>query len=63
MRSRLCVRQFWVEGLTDDLFAGTPDTLFIKYLLAKAASDKDFGILVVDTVLHLCALEKMRKFK
>ena len=34
--------------LRDDLFAGTPDTFFIKYLLAKAASCKDFGLLVVD---------------
>ena len=48
VRSRLCVRQFKAEGLRDDLFAGTPDTLFIKYLLAKAASCKDFGSLVVD---------------
>ena len=47
VRSRLCVRQFKVEGLRDDLFAGTPDTFFIKYL-AKAASCKDFGILVID---------------
>ena len=42
------MRQFKAEGLRDDLFAGTPDTFFIKYLLAKAASCKDFGILVVD---------------
>ena len=48
VRSRLCVRQFKAMGLRDDLFAGTPDTFFIKYLLAKAASCKDFGILVVD---------------
>ena len=48
MRSRLCVRQFKAEGLWDDLFAGTPDTFFITYLLAKAASCKDFGLLVVD---------------
>ena len=48
MRSRLCVRQFKAEGLRDDLFAGTPDTFFIKYLLAKTASCKDFGILVID---------------
>ena len=48
VRSRLCVRQFKAEGLQDDLFAGTPDTFFIKYLLAKAASCKDFGILVID---------------
>ena len=47
-RSRLCVRQFRAEGLRDDLLAGTPDTFFIKYLLAKAASCKDFGILVID---------------
>ena len=48
VRSRLCVRQFKAGGLQDDLFAGTPDTFFIKYLLAKAASCKDFGILVID---------------
>ena len=48
VRSRLCVRQFKAEGLRNDLFAGTPDTFFIKYLLAKAASCKDFGILVID---------------
>ena len=42
------MRQFKAEGLRDDLFAGTPDALFIKYLLAKAASCKDFGILVID---------------
>ena len=48
MRSRLCVRQFKAEGLRDDLFAATPDTFFIKYLLAKAASCKGFGLLVVD---------------
>ena len=48
VRSRLCVRQFQAEGLRDDLFAGKPDTFFIKYLLAKAASCKDFGLLIVD---------------
>ena len=48
VRSRLCVQQFKAEGLRDDLFAGTPDTFFIKYLLAKAASCKDFGLLAVD---------------
>ena len=48
VRSRLCVRQFNAQGLRDDLFAGTPDTLFIKYLWATAASCKDFGVLVVD---------------
>ena len=37
VRSRLCVRQFNAEGVRDDLFAVTPDTFFIKYLLAKAA--------------------------
>ena len=47
VRSRLCVRQF-KAGLRDDLFAGTPDTFFIKYLLAKAASFNDSGLLVVD---------------
>ena len=42
------MRQFKAEELQDDLFAGTPDTFFIKYLLANAASCKDFGILVID---------------
>ena len=46
--SRLSVLQFKAEGLRDDSFPGTPDTFFIKYLLAKAASCKDFGILVID---------------
>ena len=48
VRSRLCVRQFRAEGPRDDVFAGTPDTFFIQYLLVKkAASCKDFGILVI----------------
>ena len=47
VRSRFCVRQFKAEGPRDDLFAGTPDTFFINYLLAKAASCKDFGLLIV----------------
>ena len=47
VRSRLYVREFRAEGLRDDLFSGTPDTFFIKYLLAKAASSKDFGIFVI----------------
>ena len=47
VRSRLCFRQFRAEGLQNDLFAGTPGTFFIKYLLAKDASCKDFGIFVV----------------
>ena len=48
VRSRLCVRQCKAEGLRDDLFAGTSDTFFIKYLLAKASSCTDFGLLIVD---------------
>ena len=48
LRSRLCVRQFKADGIRSDLFAGTPDTFFIKYLLAKAASCKEFGVVVVD---------------
>ena len=47
VRSRLCVRQLKAEGLGDDLFAGTPDTFLIKYLLSKAASCTDFGILAI----------------
>ena len=43
------MRQFKAEELRDDLFAGAPDTFYsIKYLLAKAASCNDFGLLVVD---------------
>ena len=48
VRSRVGVRQFKVEGLRNDLFAGTLDTFFIKYLFAKAASCKEFGVLIVD---------------
>ena len=48
MRSRLCVRHFKAAGLRDALFAGKPDTFFIKHLLTKAASCKDFGFLVFD---------------
>ena len=48
VRSRLWVRQFKAEELRDDLFAGAPDTFFMQYLLANAASCKDFGLLVVD---------------
>ena len=42
------MRQFKAKGLRDDLFTGTPDTFFIKCLLATATSCKDFGLLVVD---------------
>ena len=38
VRSPLCVRQFRAKRLRDGLFAGTPDTFFIKCLLAKASS-------------------------
>ena len=46
-------RQFKAEGLRDDMFAGTPDTFFMKYVLAKARSCKDFGILVIDISVAL----------
>ena len=61
VRSRLCVRQFKAEGLRNDLFAGTPDTFFIKGLLAKASSCKEFGVLVVDVSVASCTFELMRK--
>ena len=48
VRSRLCVRQFKAEELRGDSFPGTPDTFSIKCLLAKVASCKDYGFLVVD---------------
>ena len=61
MRSRLFVRQTR-SRLKDDLFAGTPDTFFIKYLLAKAASCKDFGLHVADIKVAFMHVEQMRKF-
>ena len=60
VRSRPGVRQFKAEGLRDDLFAGTPDTFFIKYLLAKAASCKDFGIFVIDIFCCIYARSNRR---
>ena len=49
VRSRLCVPQFKAEGLRYDLFAGTPDTFFIKYLLARDTSCKNFGLLATSS--------------
>ena len=46
--SRLCVRLFRAEWLRNDSSAGTPDTIFVGCLLARAASCGDFGILVID---------------
>ena len=57
--SRLCVRQFKAKGLRDDLFAGKPDTFFIKYLLANAAGCKDSDYSLLTSVLHSCTLEQM----
>ena len=62
VRSRLCVRQFKAQGLRGDLFAGTRDTFFIKYLLAKAASCKDFGILVIDISVSFMHARTDEKF-
>ena len=62
VRSPLYVRHFKAEGLRDYLFAGTPDTFFIKYLLAEAASCKDFGSPVVDisvAFMHVRTGEEM----
>ena len=50
VRSRLCVRQLKAEGLRNDLFAGTLDAFFIKYLLVKAASCKEFAFMHARTV-------------
>ena len=49
VRSRLCVRQVKAEGLRDDFVCGNARHVFIKYLLAKAASCKDFALLVVES--------------
>ena len=56
------MRQFKAEGLRDDLFAGTPDTFFIKYLLPKlrVAMISDYSLST--SVLHSCTLEQMREF-
>ena len=48
VRSRLCVRQFKAEQARDDIFAGTLETFFMRYLVAKAATEFDMGILIVD---------------
>ena len=49
VRSRLCVRQFKAEELRDDLFAEVHQTRFSSSICwQKAASCKDFGILVID---------------
>ena len=48
MRSLLCVRQFKAEEFRDDSIARTSDMFFIKHLFSKAASCKDFGVLVID---------------
>ena len=45
----LCVRQFKAEWLQDDLFAGAPDTIFIKYLVGESSELQGLlGILVID---------------
>ena len=52
VRSRLCVRQFKAEGLKDDLFAGTPDTFFVKYLVAKLRVARISDHSLLTSVLH-----------
>ena len=52
VRTRLCVRQFNAEGLRDDLFARTPDTFFIKYLLPKLRVAKILDYSLLTSVLH-----------
>ena len=47
MRSWVCVRQFRDEKHREDLLAGTPDTIFIKVLLEKAASNKNYGVALI----------------
>ena len=49
VRSRFCVRQFKAEEIRDAFYAGTPDTFSSNICWPKkAASCKDFGLLVVD---------------
>ena len=50
--SRLCVRQFMAEGLKDDLFAGTPVTFFVKYLVAKLRVARISNYSLLTSVLH-----------
>ena len=42
------VKQFKSAETRNDLFAGTPDTLFIRWLVARASCDKNKAILMVD---------------
>ena len=43
-----CILATFSSFFRDDLFAGDPETFFLKYLLAKAASCREFEVLVVD---------------
>ena len=51
-----------VTGLRDDLFAGTPDTFFIKICWPKLRVATISGYSLSTSVLHLCTLEQMRKY-
>jgi len=48
VRSRLCVRQFKSAEVRDDVFAGTPDTFFIRVELSLASRDESHGIMIID---------------
>jgi hypothetical protein len=48
VRSRLVVRQFNTESNREDLFAATPDTFFMRFVLAYAAADPRRAIIVID---------------
>ena len=44
----LCVRQFTTEQPRDDIFAGTPETFSMRYLISRQASKKLWRILILD---------------
>ena len=48
MRFRLCVRQFQAEQRRDDIFAGTPETLFMRYLKQQGRVGHGLGVYILD---------------
>ena len=44
----------------DDVFAATPDTSFMKFLVSKAATDKRFAMLISDISVASCTPGPMR---
>ena len=48
VRCRLCFRQFNAEQRCVGTCAGTPETLFMRYLISTAASELDWRVFIMD---------------